>query len=107
MNTSQLITEAFAEDVPTGDLTTDNLQLKEAIGNARLVAKEDLVLSGAGLFEKCVRHMAPEAELKWQFNDGALILAQQNVCWIKGDLLQLLKAERVALNFLGHLSGIA
>src|SRR5437016_3151841 len=101
MNISQLIAEAYAEDVPTGDLTTENLQLQEVHGNARLVAKEDLVLSGAGLFEKCVRHMAPAVDFKWQFNDGALILAQQNVCWIKADLLQLLKAERVALNFLG------
>jgi nicotinate-nucleotide pyrophosphorylase (carboxylating) len=107
MTTAELIAQAFAEDVPKGDLTTDNLQLSQRIGNARLVAKEDLVLSGREMFEHCVRFQSPEAQLKWQFENGALILAQQTVCTIKSDLLLLLKAERVALNFLGHLSGIA
>ncbi|MGZ3723976.1 MAG: carboxylating nicotinate-nucleotide diphosphorylase, partial [Bdellovibrionales bacterium] len=107
MTTAELIAEAYTEDVPNGDLTTDNLQLTERMGDARLVAKEDLVLSGREMFEACVLHMAPEAQLKWQFENGAFILAKQTVCWIKSDLLLLLKAERVALNFLGHLSGIA
>lgn len=107
MTIAQLIAEAYEEDVPNGDLTTDNLQMKECLGDAHLVAKEDLVLSGRDIFEKCVRHLVKDAQLKWQFNDGDFILAKQNVCWIKGDLLKLLKAERVALNFLGHLSGIA
>jgi nicotinate-nucleotide pyrophosphorylase (carboxylating) len=107
MNTSELIAQAFAEDIPNGDLTTDGLRLSERIGDARLVAKEDLVLSGREVFENCVHYVSPDAQLKWQFEDGAFILNQQTVCWIKSDLLLLLRAERVALNFLGHLSGIA
>jgi nicotinate-nucleotide pyrophosphorylase (carboxylating) len=107
MITRELIAHAYAEDVPNGDVTTDNLHLTERMGDARLVAKEDLVLSGREVFEACVKYMAPEAQLKWQFNNGAFILAKQTVCWLKSDLLLLLKAERVALNFLGHLSGIA
>lgn len=107
MNLSELIAQAYAEDIPNGDVTTDGLQLKEVRGDARLVAKEDLVLSGREIFEACVRRWDAKAEVHWEFKDGDLVLNNQNVCWIKGDLLNLLKAERVALNFLGRFSGIA
>ena len=54
MNLSELIAQAYAEDIPNGDLTTDGLQLNEVRGDARLVAKEDLVLSGREVFAACV-----------------------------------------------------
>jgi nicotinate-nucleotide pyrophosphorylase (carboxylating) len=106
MDLEQIIQEAYKEDLPTGDLTTDSLNLK-GVCDARLVAKEDLVLAGREVYEACARFMAPEAKLNWQFADGDFILKQQTVCWLKGDFAQLLKFERVALNFLGRLSGIA
>lgn len=107
MTLKQMIVEAFAEDIPRGDVTTDGLGLKERIGDAKLVAKEDLVLAGRYVFEDCVKHIVPEMQFKWQFKDSDFILKGQVVCWLKGDLLKLLKAERVSLNFLGRLSGIA
>lgn len=107
MKLSELIERAYAEDLPNGDVTTDNLELKERIGDARLVAKEDLVLAGREVFEGCIKYIAPATALKWQFNSGDFVLKQQTVCWLRGDLIPLLRAERVALNFLGHLSGIA
>ncbi len=107
MDLKQLIAEAYAEDIPSGDITTSGLGLKEKIGTARLVAKEDLVLSGLEVFSECVHSRDSALTLKWQFKDADLILNQQTVCLIKGNLLTLLQAERVALNFLGHLSGIA
>jgi nicotinate-nucleotide pyrophosphorylase (carboxylating) len=107
MRTTDLIAQAYAEDMPRGDVTTDGLDIKERPGRAKLLAKEDLVLAGRALFQDCVRYIDRDAELQWQFKDGDLILHQQAVCWIKGDLIKLLKAERVALNFLGRMSGIA
>lgn len=107
MNLRQLIEKAYAEDIPRGDLTTDNLGLDERLGDAQLIAKEDLVVAGIQVFEECVHHIDPSAKLRWQFKDGDLALNRQTVCWIKGDLIKLLRAERVALNFLGRLSGIA
>lgn len=107
MNLRQLIEKAYAEDIPRGDLTTDNLGLDERPGDAQLIAKEDLVVAGLQVFEDCVHYIDPSAKLRWQFKDGDLALNRQTVCWIKGDLIKLLRAERVALNFLGRLSGIA
>jgi nicotinate-nucleotide pyrophosphorylase (carboxylating) len=51
--------------------------------------------------------LEPSCRIKWHFEEGDEILKGQLICTIEGDLVQILKAERVALNFLGHLSGIA
>jgi nicotinate-nucleotide pyrophosphorylase (carboxylating) len=101
------IKAAFEEDIPAGDLTTDTIFTEAKPGRARLIAKEDLVLAHRDLFEKCVRYLEPEATFKWEFANGDLALAKQTLCVMQGDLVKILKAERVSLNFIGHLCGIA
>lgn len=107
MTTIELIRAALKEDMPLGDITTESLAVKPRPGEATLKAKEDLVLSGANVFEETILFLEPQARVKWQFNEGDIIYKGQIICSIEGDLLQILKAERVALNFLGQLSGIA
>lgn len=107
MTLHELIRAALNEDMPKGDLTTDSLALEPHLGRARLIAKSDLVLSGAAAFEQTVLSLEQEARLRWHFDEGQPVLRGQIVCTLQGDLLQILKAERVALNFLMHLSGIA
>lgn len=107
MTLLELIRAAIREDMPTGDLTTEALALKPRLGRARLKAKEDLILSGAMAFEQTLLNLEPNCKIKWHFEEGERILKNQIICTIEGDLVQILKAERVALNFLGHLSGIA
>lgn len=107
MNTLELIKAALKEDMPSGDVTTESLAMKPKAGEAILKAKEDLILSGANAFEETMLYLEPQAKIKWQFNEGDLIYKGQNICSLEGDLLQVLKAERVALNFIGRLSGIA
>ncbi len=107
METQQLIEWAYQEDLPEGDVTTDNLESPERQIKARLIAKEDLILSGRRVFEKCIHFQASSAQLTWFFEDGDTALKGQTVCSIECNNQKLLKAERVALNFLGHLSGIA
>ena len=72
-----------------------------------MLAKEDLVLSGRLVFEEVIGTLDSTARLTWYFKDGDFVLKGQHLCMIQGDLVQTLKAERVALNLLGHLSGIA
>ena len=107
MTLTDLIKAALNEDMPAGDLTTESLALLPRIGRARLIAKEDIVLSGSGPFEQTIRALEPTARVQWQFEEGDTVLNRQNICTISGDLIQILKAERIALNFLGHLSGIS
>ena len=102
-----LIHKAFAEDIPEIDVTTDNLDLKSRHGTARLVAKSDVVLSGSPLFTATVLLQAPETQITWLHKDGQTALKGQAICTLAGNLIPILKAERVALNFLQHLSGIA
>lgn len=107
MELTEIIERAYREDIPEGDVTTDNLGVSSKKVLARLIAKEDLIVSGAKVFESCLKKWDPDSELKWYFHDGNAALRGQTVCLIQADNQKLLKAERVALNFLGHLSGIA
>lgn len=107
MTVLELIRAAIKEDMPHGDVTTESLALKPRPGRARLKAKEDIVLSGAMAFEQTMQALEPTCRIKWHFEEGDELLKNQIICTIEGDLVQILKAERVALNFLGHLSGIA
>ncbi len=107
MTLLDMIHVALKEDMPTGDLTTESLALGPRMGDARLIAKCDLVLSGSGPFEESIMVLEPNARVHWFFKEGDQIKDRQVICQITGDLIQVLKAERVSLNFLGHLSGIA
>lgn len=107
MTTVELIKAALKEDMPTGDITTESLAVKPRSGEAILKAKSDLVLSGNPIFEQAIQFLEPNAQLKWLFEEGDFVYQGQNICSIEGNLIQILKAERVALNFLGKLSGIA
>ncbi len=107
MTIHELVALAIAEDLPAGDITTDNLNLKEKKGHAFLIAKSDLKLSGQDFFNESLLTLCPQADIKWYFKDGDTILKTQKVASVYGNLLEIIKAERVALNFLGYFSGIA
>lgn len=107
MTIHELIKAALKEDMPLGDITTESLAVKPKQGEAILKAKSDLVLSGSIAFEQTVLFLEPNVKIKWLFEEGDLVYKDQTICSIEGDLIQILKAERVALNFLGLLSGIA
>ena len=64
-------------------------------------------MSGTQAFEQTIHSLDHNAKVKWHFEEGQQALKKQILCTIQGDLIQVLKAERVALNFLMHLTGIA
>jgi nicotinate-nucleotide pyrophosphorylase (carboxylating) len=107
MTIHDLVKLAFEEDLPSGDITTDHLDLKEKKGHAFLIAKSDLRLSGQEFFTESLRQLSPKTELKWYYADGDTVLKTQKVASLYGNLIEIIKAERVALNFLGFFSGIA
>lgn len=107
MDLAELIDRALTEDMPKGDITTDSLGVESRIGRARLVAKEDLVLSGVDVWEHAMKRFEPNAEIKWMGKDGHFFLKGQTIATMYGNMIAFLKCERVALNFVGRLSGIA
>jgi nicotinate-nucleotide pyrophosphorylase (carboxylating) len=97
---------ALAEDIGGGDLTA----LLTPAGRRALgivTSREDAVLCGTDWFDACFHNLDPNAEIRWNVDDGALIAPGQVLCEIAADTRALLTAERSALNFLQLLSGTA
>ncbi len=77
MNLIELIRAAIREDMPQGDITTESLALGPRYGHAKLIAKQDLVLSGAPPFEQTMLLLDPQVRIKWHFEEGSPILKSQ------------------------------
>lgn len=103
----ELISLSLFEDCGLGDITTENLIDKNVKGSGIIVAKEDLILSGADVASQVFRALDPDIDIQLFFSDGEKIEKNNTVLEVKGELLSMLKTERVALNFLQRLSGIA
>ncbi|MDD4494860.1 MAG: carboxylating nicotinate-nucleotide diphosphorylase [Eubacteriales bacterium] len=102
-----LIENALREDMPFGDITTDNLIPAEAIARARIVAKESGVIAGMEIARRVFQRLDREVEFSALVDDGQEVEEGVVVAEITGSTRALLKGERTALNFLAHLSGIA
>jgi nicotinate-nucleotide pyrophosphorylase (carboxylating) len=108
MNTiDKLIDLALEEDIGAGDVTTENLVSPEAGGSGQIVAKEALILAGLDIARKVFERLDPDIVWQPHRSDGDAVDAGSTVLTVSGNLQALLKGERVALNFLQRLSGIA
>jgi nicotinate-nucleotide pyrophosphorylase (carboxylating) len=101
------VTRALGEDLgPDGDITAA-LVPAEATAHFVLRARQPGVLAGRECAAEAFRRMDPALCLVWQAADGDQLTSGQTVMEVTGALRPILTAERTALNFLGHLSGIA
>ncbi|HUT72523.1 MAG TPA: carboxylating nicotinate-nucleotide diphosphorylase [Desulfatiglandales bacterium] len=103
----KIIDTALAEDLGPGDLTTEALIDPSIKGKARLVPREEMVLAGIEVFGRVLSRLDPDIALEWNFQDGDVVPAGRDIGVVEGSLRGILSAERTALNFLQHLSGIA
>jgi nicotinate-nucleotide pyrophosphorylase (carboxylating) len=102
------VTAALAEDLgQAGDITTDNIVPAESRSIANIVARKAGVIAGLALAEASFKTLDPKCSFERSVDDGAKVAAGEAVATITGKTRALLSAERVALNFLGRLSGIA
>jgi len=105
--TRDLVRRALREDLGRrGDLTTLRFLPPARSYSARIVAKAEGILCGRALADEVFRRACPSARLRWRFRDGNRIRRGDVLCRIRGPR-GILTAERTALNFLQHLSGIA
>lgn len=100
-----LVAAALAEDIGSGDVTSNVLVSRDRGGSARLEARASLRLAGLPIAEAVFQECG--ATLKARRADAVECLAGEIVATIHGPARSILKAERSALNFLQHLSGIA
>jgi nicotinate-nucleotide pyrophosphorylase (carboxylating) len=103
-----LVRQALEEDLGrAGDLTTNAIMPPQAQAMGRLVARRAGCIAGLEIAACVFRMLDPALDLTVYCSDGAVVAANTTLAEVRGKARALLTAERVALNFLGRLSGIA
>jgi nicotinate-nucleotide pyrophosphorylase (carboxylating) len=101
------VSRAIAEDLtPLGDLTSALLP-PDLVTSAAFVVRSPGVVAGVDCATETFAQIDPAVAVRWSVDDGAVVAAGTTIGVVDGPLASILTAERTALNFLGHLSGIA
>lgn len=104
---ARIIEFALAEDIHTGDITTDTVVPSGRPALARLIAKEAMTIAGLDVARQVFLAVDPSIRFSPRAADGDVVAVGTVMAEVAGDAAALLKGERVALNFLQRLSGIA
>lgn len=104
-----LLEQALAEDLGPGDLTSELVVDPESRGEARIEAREPMIVCGLPVVEAVFRAVDPELEIETSAElwDGRAVRAGDRLMLLRGRYRSILAAERTALNFLGRLCGVA
>ena len=102
-----LLTLAFAEDVGDGDHTTLSTIPESETGRQRLIVKEEGILAGVDIARKVFHKFDPELKMTVYINDGAHVKPGDIAFEVEGKVRSLLQTERVMLNIMQRMSGIA
>lgn len=103
----RLIRTALEEDIGPGDVTTAATIAPGTVTRAQLVAKEEFVLAGIGVARRVFELLDAQIAFEGLIEDGRTVKRGNVLAWLKGDAASLLQGERVALNLLQRLSGVA
>ena len=98
---------ALREDIGEGDITTQIVVPENAKARARVIPREKAVIAGTSPAAEVFRRVDPQLEVRIALTDGTAVLGGETILEIGGSARSILAAERVALNFLQRLSGIA
>jgi nicotinate-nucleotide pyrophosphorylase (carboxylating) len=98
---------ALTEDVGLGDITTTATVPEHLVAKAAILAREGGILAGLQVAEIVFRQLDPGVEFTGHLKDGENLAAGRRICTVRGKARGILTGERVALNFLQRLSGIA
>lgn len=103
----RLIDLALNEDIGAGDVTTDIFVPKGMVSTAYMITHEQATIVGFPIVERIFRKLDANIKIKTFFKDGDIVPAHKRLIAFKGKTRALLMGERVALNFISHLSAIA
>ena len=102
-----LILEALKEDISSEDVTTNSVMKEAVAGEVDLICKQDGIIAGLEVFERVFTLLDPDTKVELYYKDGEEVKNGQLMGKVKGDIRVLLSGERVALNYLQRMSGIA
>ncbi len=103
----RIIRTALEEDIGTGDVTTLATVPPGTTARAELVAKDDFVLAGIDVARRVFHLLDPQVAFEQLTEDGHQVRRGEVLAWLRGEAASLLQGERVALNLLQRMSGIA
>ena len=107
LQADHLIMEALKEDISSEDVSTNSVMKQAVKGTVDLLCKEDGIFAGLDVFKRVFELLDPAIECEFFCADGDEVKAGQLMGKLTGDIRVLLSGERVALNYLQRMSGIA
>ena len=106
-NVGKLLDSAIAEDLGTGDITSQAVIPKSTLFQGIVVAREDMVCAGLPIMKLVFAKFSDQIQCEVNVEDGINVSAGAHLVQVKGPAIELLASERTAINILQHLSGIA
>lgn len=107
LQADQLIRQALQEDITSEDITTSAVMPEAKKGEVELICKQDGIVAGMDVFARVFRLLDETVQIDFKCGDGDRVKAGQLMAVVTGDIRVLLSGERVALNYLQRMSGIA
>jgi nicotinate-nucleotide pyrophosphorylase (carboxylating) len=107
LNADELIKMALREDISSEDVTTNAVMPEAQPGEVDLICKEDGIICGMDVYERVFKILDETTVVEKYVKDGEAVKKGQLMAKVKGDIRVLLSGERVALNYLQRMSGIA
>lgn len=107
LNVDPLLLQALREDMPGEDVSTNAVMPGACPGTVDLIAKQDGIIAGLDVYARVFTLLDPATEVVFFCKDGDAVRSGQRLAVVNGDIRVLLSGERVALNYLQRMSGIA
>lgn len=107
LNVDRLLLQALQEDITSEDITTNAVMREAKLGCVELICKEDGVIAGLQVYARVFELLDCETKTELYVKDGDFVKKGQLMGKVTGDIRVLLSGERVALNYLQRMSGIA
>lgn len=107
MQADKLIRMALQEDITSEDVSTNAVMRSAVKGTVDLIAKEDGIIAGLDVYTRVFQILDEKTEISFNFKDGDAVKKGDLLGTVTGDIRVLLSGERVALNYLQRMSGIA
>ena len=107
MQADKLIRMALQEDITSEDVSTNAVMRSAVKGTVDLIAKEDGIIAGLDVYARVFQILDEKTEISFKFKDGDAVKKGDLLGTVTGDIRVLLSGERVALNYLQRMSGIA